>query len=195
MIAINSERKVILVTDGDKIAQKAVEAAVRKIGGRCISRSAGNPTPIDGDKIVDLVMVAKHDPVVIMVDDIGHPGKGKGEDALDVLLSHQDIKVIGIVAVASNTEGVDGINVDFSIDCNGKTVNNAVDKNGRETNEKILYGDTVDVINNYTIPIVVGIGDIGKMKGNDDCKKGAPILTKALTEILNRSEVWNDEEN
>ncbi len=195
MIIINKTRKVILVTDGDKIAQKAVEAAVKKIGGRCISRSAGNPTPIEGKKIVELVMVAKHDPVVIMVDDIGNPGKGKGEDALEVLLSHPDIKAIGIVAVASNTEGVDGINVDFSIDCTGKIVENAVDKDGRETNEKVLYGDTVDVINNYSIPIVVGIGDIGKMKGKDDCRKGAPILTKALTEILNRSEMWNDEKS
>lgn len=186
------KRKVILVTDGDTMAHKAVSIAVKNIGGRCISRSAGNPTPIQGSKIASLVQLAKNDPVVIMVDDIGNPGTGEGERALDVLLSHPEIVVLGIVAVASNTEGVEGIKVDFSVDCNGRIVQNAVNKEGQETEEKILYGDTVDIINKYSIPLVVGIGDIGKMKGKDDCRKGSPILTKALEEILNRSELWNE---
>lgn len=188
------KRKVILVTDGDTMAKKAVEVAAQNVGGRCISKSAGNPTPIVGNKIAELVKIAKYDPVVIMVDDIGNPNTGYGEMALDILLSHPQLEVLGIVAVASNTEGVQGVEVSFSVDRYGKVVKNAVDKEGEETGEKILYGDTVDIINQYSIPLIVGLGDIGKMKGKDDCKKGSPILTKALKEILNRSEFWNEEE-
>ncbi len=36
------------------------------------------------------------------------------------------------------------------------------------------------------IPLIVGIGDIGKMDGKDDCEIGAPIITKAMEEIINR---------
>lgn len=185
-------RKVILVTDGDTMARKAVEVAAKNVGGRTISKSAGNPTPIPGDKIVNLIRAAKYDPVVIMVDDIGDPGTGKGEKALDILLSNPEIEVLGIVAVASNTEGVMGIEVDFSVDLNGNIIDHAVDKIGNKTRGKKLYGDTVDIINDYSIPIVVGLGDIGKMKGHDDFKKGAPILTKALKEILIRSDAWDE---
>lgn len=184
---MKEKRNIILITDGDRIAKRAVETAVKKIGGRCISRSAGNPTPIEGHKIIDLIKISKHDPVVIMVDDIGDPGIGNGERALDILLSNDSIRILGIIAVASNTEDVEGIKVDFSIDRLGKVVKNAVNKDGDETNTKILYGDTVDTINNYSVPIIIGIGDIGKMDGNDDCSIGAPILTKALKEILNKS--------
>ncbi len=187
------KRKIILVTDGDVIAQKAVEKAAKNIGGRCISRSAGNPTPISGEEIVNLIKSAKYDPVVIMVDDIGNPGFGKGEKALDYIIEHPDTKVLGVVAVASNTQDVEGVKVDFSVDYMGKIVSNAVDKNGIETNSDILYGDTVDIINKFSIPIVVGIGDIGKMKGKDNHAIGAPIITKALKEILIRSEVGNNE--
>lgn len=48
----NNKRRVILVTDGDGIAKKAVETAALRIGGRCISKSAGNPTPLSGKKII-----------------------------------------------------------------------------------------------------------------------------------------------
>ena len=185
-------RKVILVTDGDTMARKAVEIAAKNVGGRTISKSAGNPTPIPGDKIVNLIRAAKYDPVIIMVDDIGDPGTGKGERALDILLSNPEIEVLGIVAVASNTEGVEGVKVDFSVDLNGNIIKYAVDKSGIKTESKTLYGDTVDVLNDYSIPILVGIGDIGKMKGHDDFKKGAPILTKALKEILVRSDAWDE---
>ncbi|WP_425446067.1 stage V sporulation protein AE [Dethiothermospora halolimnae] len=186
------KRKIILVTDGDNVARKAVEIATKNVGGRCISKSAGNPTPITGDKIVNLIKVAKYDPVVIMVDDIGDPGKGKGERALELIINDPDMEVLGVIAVASNTEGVEGIKVDFSIDNRGKVINKAVNKVGKETNDDILYGDTVDALNDFDLPIVVGIGDPGKMKGRDDCHKGAPILTKALKELLSRSEKLNE---
>lgn len=186
-------RKIILVTDGDVIAQRAVEKAAKNIGGRCISRSAGNPTPITGEEIVNLIKSAKYDPVVIMVDDIGNPGFGKGEKALNDILVHSDMKVLGVVAVASNTQDVTGVKVDFSVDYMGRIVSNAVDKDGVETKSNILYGDTVDIINKFSIPIVVGIGDIGKMRGKDNHAIGAPIITKALKEILNRSGAKDNE--
>lgn len=186
-----NKRRVILVTDGDKKAQKAIEIAVKKIGGRCISKSGGNPTRLNGDEIVKLIKIAKYDPVVIMVDDKGDPGFGKGEKALQEVLTHSEIEVIGVVAVASNTEGVKGVEVDFSVNSNGEIVFGAVDKEGRETGDKKIYGDTVDIINEYSFPLVVGIGDIGKMKGKDDCSFGAPIITSALNEILIRSNKKN----
>jgi len=181
------KRKVILVTDGDKMAQKAIEKAANNIGGRCISKSGGNPTPLTGDQIVALIKKAKYDPVIIMVDDIGNPGFGKGEKALGEILLHPEVEVLGVVAVASHTEEVEGVKVNFSIDFNGHIVDNAVDKDGKETSSKILFGDTVDVINEYSIPLVVGIGDIGKMKGKDDHLIGSPIITKALRELISRS--------
>ncbi|RKD34700.1 stage V sporulation protein AE [Thermohalobacter berrensis] len=189
------KRKIILVTDGDTIAQKAVEIATKNIGGRCISRSAGNPTPLTGDEISQLIKIAKYDPVVVMVDDIGHPGFGKGEKALKDILNNEYTEILGIVAVASNTENVNGVEVDFSIDYRGKVVPNAVDKYGIETDSKKLYGDTVDIINKYSVPLIVGIGDIGKMDGCDDCTIGAPIITKALQEILNRTNKGGRDEN
>jgi len=189
---MTKKKKVIIVTDGDTFAQKAVETAVKKIGGRCISRSAGNPTPLLGSEIIALIKEAKHEPVVIMVDDRGHNSVGKGEKALYEVVNHSDIEVLGIVAVASNTEYVNGIEVDFSITKDGKIVHAAVDKNGEKTEDKILYGDTVDILKNCNIPLIIGIGDPGKMEGNDDVEIGAPILTKALEEIINRSEINNE---
>jgi len=100
---------------------------------------------------------------------------------------------LGVVAVASNTEEVSGVEVDFSVDYMGHVINSAVDKEGVVTSGKTLFGDTVDIINEFSIPIIVGIGDIGKMKGKDDCLKGAPIITKALEEILYRSGEKRDE--
>lgn len=37
------------------------------------------------------------------------------------------------------------------------------------------------------VPVVIGIGDSGKMNGKDGCDIGAPIITKAMREIINRS--------
>lgn len=184
---MDTKRRVILVTDGDSVAQRAVEMAVRNIGGRCISRSGGNPTPMNGWEIVELIKAAKHDPVVVMVDDKGSPQTGVGERALYEILKHPEIEILGVIAVASNTHGVSGIEVDFSITADGKIIRGAVDKNGLPKAGMVLYGDTVDIIGDCDVPIVIGIGDIGKMEGKDDCDIGAPILTKAMKEILSRS--------
>lgn len=179
-----SKKKVILVTDGDTIARVAVEEAAASIGGRCISRSAGNPTPMSGPEIIELIKKARHDPVVVMVDDRGHTGMGRGEQAMDYILSCRDIDVMGVIAVASNTRNVAGTRVDCSVDKNGDIIDAAVDKSGNRKGNNILKGDTVDILNEIKAPMVIGIGDPGKMDGCDRIEIGAPIITKAMEEII-----------
>ena len=50
-----AKRKVIIVTDGDRVAQQVVEKVANNIGGRAISFSGGNPTQISGQKIAALI--------------------------------------------------------------------------------------------------------------------------------------------
>jgi stage V sporulation protein AE len=183
------KRKVILVTDGDNVARKTVEAAVRKLGARVISRSAGNPTPLTGGEIVALVHQALHDPVVVMFDDNGFGEEGAGEKALREVVNDPTIEVLGAVAVASNTKHVLGTNVSFSIDSLGNVVVDGVDKEGvpQGQHSPLIMGDTVDVLNECTLPIIVGMGDIGKMNGHDAHHKGAPVTTAAIWEIMRHS--------
>ncbi len=182
------KRRVIIVTDGDTCAQKTIERAVRNIGGRCISQSGGNPTPLTGEEIVSLIKEAPYDPVVVMTDDEGNVNQGIGERALKQLMNHPALEVLGIIAVASNTKEVEGVHVDFSIDASGSIISDAVDKDGNPTYDRVLYGDTVDVIDTVPKkPLIIGIGDIGKMHGKDDMRKGGPVVTKALKEILQRN--------
>jgi stage V sporulation protein AE len=192
------KRRIIFVTDGDDIARKAVEKAVSNIGGRCISASAGNPTPISGQQLIDLVKKANHDPVVVMVDDRGSCRKGKGEEVLEYVAQHPDIEVIGVLAVASNTESIEGIHVDYAVTKNKEVVDVPVDKCGNPAyNSDALMGDTVDVLNELedVIPVVVGIGDIGKMEGKDSAYKGAEITTKALELVIKNWEARQCDHN
>lgn len=182
-------RKVILVTDGDHIAQKVVEKVARDIGGRCISLSAGNPTPLVGSQIVELIQMAPYDPVFVMFDDNGNFGRGRGEHAIEYVVKHPDIEVIGAIAVASNTRWVRGASVRYSVDNRGRLVEEAVDKDGyaHVDLENRIYGDTVDILNSLQVPNVIGIGDIGKMEGRDSLSQGCPITKKAVQWILERS--------
>ncbi|WP_047151969.1 stage V sporulation protein AE [Aneurinibacillus tyrosinisolvens] len=186
---MKTKRKVILITDGDLAAKRTVEEVARRIGGRCISRSSGNPTPLDGPQLVALIKQALYDPVLVMFDDNGNSYMGKGEQALYYVSTHPDIEVLGAVAVASKTEGAHGVEVDICIDRHGRKVKHRVDKNGvveRGTTAYIV-GDTVDVLNMLELPVIVGIGDIGKMRGRDDHCYGCPITTKAVEYILEKS--------
>jgi len=183
------KRKVIIVTDADRVACRTVETAARNIGARCISLSAGNPTPITGEQAVQLIRMAEHDPVVLMVDDRGKRGHGKGEQVLEYVAGHPDIEVLGAVAVAANTRFTEGVRVTESITRSGKVIDGPVDKCGNPemAGHCLLEGDTVDILGHLDIPIIIGTGDTGKMDFADDYAKGAPITTKALKEILNRS--------
>ena len=175
------------MTDGDRIAKKAVEIAASRVGGRCISKSAGNPTPISGQNIVEMIKQAPYDPVLVMADDRGHTGTGKGEKAIMDIAKSPDIEILGVIAVASNTEGVKGIDIDFSITKDGNIVKHPVDKFGDIASGRHINGDTVDILESVDVPIIVGIGDPGKMYGKDCFSKGAPIITKAIKEIMKRS--------
>jgi stage V sporulation protein AE len=183
------KRDVIIVTDGDQVAQKAVQQAALNVGGRCISRSGGNPTPLTGEQIVEQVMIAKYDPVLVMFDDNGNGDEGDAERAIEVVANHPDINLLGVVAVASNTPMVDGADVDLCVTNQGVITNDSVDKDGigHHSERSHIYGDTVDVLQRINAPLIVGIGDIGKMQGHDHYSHGAPITTKAVEIILERS--------
>jgi stage V sporulation protein AE len=177
-------RKVIIITDGDNIARRAAETAAARVGGRCISRSAGNPTPLTGDEIIEMIKQAPADPVVVMVDDRGKPGPGEGEQVIKSLAGAEGIEIIGVIAAASNTQDVEGIKVDYSVNNDLDIINGPVDKAGNPAEGEVVCGDTLDILNSIRVPLIIGIGDPGKMDGKDDCVLGAPVLTKALRLIL-----------
>lgn len=183
--------RVILITDGDRVAQHVVEEIGTSLGLRCISASAGNPTPISGEEIVNLLKQVPYDPVLVMFDDRGESGKGLGERALEYVASHPDVEVLGAVAVASNTSGINGVVADACVTGSGQIVHESVDKNGEVkhsgSKRPRITGDTVDVLNNIDVPVIIGIGDIGKMDHADDIRRGAPITRKAIEEVLKRS--------
>lgn len=185
---MEGRRKVILVTDGDLYARKAVELAAAAVGGRCISLSAGNPTVLTGKELIRLIHQAKKDPVLVMFDDSGLMGEGTGETAMAIVAADSSIEVLGIIAVASKSKHEEWTRVDVSIDRDGNLTEYGVDKFGTpETEEGRLTGDTVYCIDSLNAPVVVGVGDIGKMAGADDYRKGAPITRLAVELILERS--------
>lgn len=181
------KRKVIFVTDGDKVARKAVEIATSNIGGRCISSSAGNPTPISGQEIIQLIKKADHDPIVIMVDDKGMEGPGKGEKAMEIVARDSNVDVLGVVAVSSNGRDCDWLNVSCSITKHGNVIEGSVDKFGNDKGKAGMCGDTLSVLKDMKNLVIVGIGDPGRMDYYDLPSLGAPITTKALQEIIVRS--------
>lgn len=185
--------RVILITDGDRVAQHVIEEIGNSLGLRCISASAGNPTPISGKEIVSLLKTVPYDPVLVMFDDRGESSKGLGEQAMEYVASHPDIEVLGAVAVASNTTGINGVAADACVTVSGDIVDDPVDKNGTikhgSGKNARITGDTVDVLNEIEVPIIIGVGDIGKMDKADDIRRGAPITRKAIEEVLKRSGV------
>ncbi|MCK8825170.1 stage V sporulation protein AE [Fuchsiella alkaliacetigena] len=182
-------QKAILITDGDRTAQNTIETVADKLNLRTISSSAGNPTPCSGEKIIELIKASPAEVVLVMFDDEGDLQQGAGEKALERVLASSEIEVLGVVAVAANSKEVQGIEPDFSITREGERVAEPVDKEGQVEAEGNIYleGDTVDVINQFEVPLVVGVGDIGKMDEQDRLEAGAPITTQAIEEILARS--------
>ena len=180
--------RVILITDGDKVARRATEYAASQLGLRCISASAGNPTPMSGPELVALIRQAAYDPVLVMVDDKGNPGQGPGERALAYIASSPEVIVLGAIAVASNTKRARGTRVDLSVTRDGRIVEFPVDKDGfADLHHQVLQGDTVDILRKLNIPVIIGIGDPGKMLGADCLAKGCEVTTRAIMEILART--------
>ncbi|HBF36898.1 MAG TPA: stage V sporulation protein AE [Firmicutes bacterium] len=183
------KRKIVVITDGDRVAEKVVEKVARNVGGRAISFSGGNPTIAPGERISAAIKKAAHDPVLVMVDDCGSRGEGNGEQILRMLASDPELEILGVVAVASNTSGVDGVPVTASVTRKGAIVNVPVDKDGNPeiVGHTKVEGDTVDVLNQLNIPIIIGVGDLGKMEDADLVEDGAKITTLAVREVLKRS--------
>ncbi|NLC53426.1 MAG: stage V sporulation protein AE [Firmicutes bacterium] len=179
-------KKIILITDGDNWARRTIEAAGERLGLPTISASAGNPTPLPAAALREEIKKAPGEPVLVMADDGGEPRKGHGERLLEALLRDDDFQVLGVIAVAANTKRVTGVPVHFSITREGRVHRGPVDKEGRPEppGQRKVEGDTVDVLNGLQVPIVVGIGDIGKMSPVDRADQGARITTRAIEEIL-----------
>ncbi|MGM0472223.1 MAG: stage V sporulation protein AE [Bacillota bacterium] len=186
---ITIAKKAILITDGDQTAAQAVECVGKNLGLRTISASAGTPTACKSQELVELIKDAESEVALVMFDDQGNQHKGLGEEALEGVLASDEIEILGVVAVASHTKEVVGIQPDFSISQEGEVVTQPVDKDGSPEDKQHLYleGDTVDVINQFEVPLIVGVGDIGKMNQQDGVKHGCPVTTKAVQEILTRS--------
>ncbi|MEH7222831.1 stage V sporulation protein AE [Bacillus sp. JJ1566] len=183
-----TRRKVILVTDGDEYAQKTLEYIAKEVGGRCISKSQGNPTTLTGKEIVKHILDTPYDPVFVMFDDSGLLGEGTGEQALKHVAKHPKIEVLGVIAVASKTHQTEWTKVDICIDRDLNLTEYGVDKSGiTEYDIGRINGDTVYCLDELDVPIIVGIGDIGKMARKDDLKLGAPVTRKAVELILERS--------
>lgn len=178
--------KTIVVTDGDDTAKAILEHIGEDLGLPCISSSGGNPTPLSEEQIIDEIKKAGQGPVLVMVDDKGSRRKGPGELALEAICTHPDIEVLGVIAVASQTDHISGVPVKISINKEGAIVQGPVDKFGNQEifGHERVEGDTVDVLNGLNVPLIIGIGDIGKMDGADDISKGAPITKKAIEFIL-----------
>lgn len=185
---MKDRRKVIFLTDGDEYARKTVEYVANQIGGRCISASFGNPSSLTGAKIVQLIKSASQDPVLVMFDDSGLVGEGAGETAMKYVSAHKDIELLGVIVVAAKTRQNEWTKVDLCIDQDGLLTEFGVDKFGvREMERGRLNGDTVYCVDSLGAPIVIGIGDIGKMAGHDELDRGSPITKMAVELILERS--------
>jgi stage V sporulation protein AE len=180
------KKKIIIITDGDQWARQTIETAGERLGLTTVTATAGNPTPLPTAAVRKEIMAAKGEPVLVMVDDGGEPKKGHGERLLENLLRDEHFAVLGVIAVAADTKPVRGVRVSYSITREGKIHRGSVDKDGRPEPEgqKRVEGDTVDVLNGFRLPLVVGIGDIGKMSPADRADAGARITTQALEEIL-----------
>ena len=187
MSTSESAKKVIVVTDGDSTARKVVERVASNIGGplhqyvrreshRGLGRgdcgghqeSPGQPGPGHGGRR-------------------RQKGAGPGERALAKIAGDPGIEIIGAIAVASHTGHVEGVPVEASVDRNGKTVPGAVDKEGVPAATDKVQGDTVDILNSLAVPVIIGLGDLGKMDRADRVETGARVTTEAVQEIMRRA--------
>jgi len=181
-------KKIIIVTDGDVYAHRTIQFLAKEFGGCTISLSQGNPTSFSGKRMVEIIMQANKEPIFVLFDDSGFMGEGPGEKALKYVAKDINLEVLGILAVASNAHHMEWTKVDVSMDNEGNLTSYGVDKYGVPDVEfGRINGDTVYCLDQLNAPLIVGIGDIGKMSGKDDIEIGSPITRKAIEYILERS--------
>lgn len=180
-------KQVIIITDGDQYARNTIDYIAKSLGGTSLSQFAGNPSSYQAQDVIDGVYQAKENPIYVLVDDAGVFGIGEGEEMLLALANDPLITIIGAVAVAAHTKNMEWSRISFAIDRDGQVIEYGVDKEGVAIPEVgRINGDTVYVLDQLAIPIVVAIGDIGKMNGHDDQEKGCPITRKAIEMIIER---------
>ncbi len=188
------KRRVILITDGDQYAKEAVEEAGRQLGCETLTLSAGNPSPLKGPELVKEILKCKKDPILVMFDDSGFSGVGEGEKSLQYVATHPQIQPLGAIAVASNSNAQEWTHVDLSIDRFGNLTPYGVDKEGLPEFERgRVLGDTVYSLDHLNLPLVIGVGDLGKLRGVDEAANGSPITKKAIEIILERSDSHHTE--
>lgn len=180
-------KQVIIITDGDQYAQQAIDYIAKTLGGTSLSQFAGNPSVYKSRDIIQAVYEARENPIYVLVDDAGVFGIGSGEEMILALVNDPIITIIGVIAVAAHTKNMEWSRVLLSIDQDGQIIEHGVDKEGVGISEVgRINGDTVYVLDQLDLPNVIAIGDIGKMHGFDDKKKGYPITRKAIELILER---------
>lgn len=183
--------RVIIVTDGDWTARHAIETAAHSMKLYPLKTVAGNPVPLSGPEVLQQILQAPYEPVVVMVDDRGHKGVGAGERVIEYLLHQTEkIEVLGVIAVASNSR-VRGARVDYSVTSDLQVVKDRpVNKEGvlESPRHRRLEGDTVQILDRFPDLLVVGCGDPGKMDGLDSAANGAEVTRKCLEIILEGSD-------
>ncbi|TDQ41595.1 stage V sporulation protein AE [Aureibacillus halotolerans] len=191
-------KNVIFVTDGDEYAERNLVFAAKTFNAECLLQSRGNPSLRTGKQLLDDIQKSNSDLLFLMFDDCGSTGTGPGEMAMLEIAADPSVKLLGVVAVASKTRkgGGEWTLVNVSIDRYGELTQHSIDKSGVQDIEiGRIHGDTVDCLQKLPTNLIVGIGDIGKMDGRDDVKKGAPITCLAISTILERSGFLYGERN
>jgi stage V sporulation protein AE len=172
-------RDVVVVTDADRRAQRVVVAAAARLGLPVAASSRQCPTRISPAEVIDEIARSPVEPVVVLADDGGASGRGPGERLIAALAVSPRVRLLAVVAVASNTVPVRGVDVEEAVTSAGRLlVRQAVDKRGRPRSGRTLQGDTVDVLTDLAVP-VVGVGDPGRM-GSDDVDVIALALREAV---------------
>ncbi|WP_186578308.1 stage V sporulation protein AE [Aquibacillus kalidii] len=186
---MSKKKKVIVITDGDEYARKTINFLAGEIGGTSLSFLSDNPTHVSPEEVKKAIQNATSEPVYVLVDDAGTQGIGSGEKILISLAEDPEVEILGAIAVAAHTKNLEWSRFTVAIDNQGELIANGVDKQGIPIPEVgRINGDTVYALDQLDLPIVVAIGDIGKMYGRDDIKKGSPITRQAIEMILERGD-------
>ncbi|MDC3415426.1 stage V sporulation protein AE [Aquibacillus salsiterrae] len=184
---MGKQKKVIIITDGDEYARKTIDYLANQLGGTSLSELTNNPSKVPPEKVLQAVHEAKQEPVYVLIDDAGVQGVGFGEKILSSLAEDPKIEIIGAIAVAAHTKNMEWCRFTFAIDNEGNQIPYGVDKKGIPIPEVgRINGDTIYLLDQLDLPLVIAIGDIGKMDGKDDIKKGSPVTRKALEIIFER---------